>query len=97
MTKAWVPLGAVGFSSGEASNISMAVDGSGVPYVAYTDAANGNKLSVKKYTSSGWTIVGSEGISAGAATDISLVFKDNNPYVLYIEDPCKVMLKHNVA
>jgi len=45
----WKTVGAAGFSAGEAVDISIAIDGSGVIYVAYTDAANDDKATVMRY------------------------------------------------
>jgi hypothetical protein len=44
----WKVVGSGGFSAGEADYISIAVDGSGVPYVAYQDVTNG-KATVMKF------------------------------------------------
>jgi hypothetical protein len=45
----WVNVGAAGFSSGQASSISLAFD-HGMPYVAFRDEANNGKVSVMKFT-----------------------------------------------
>jgi len=39
----WVNVGSPGFSAGQADYISLAIDGSGTPYVAYSDYANSKK------------------------------------------------------
>ena len=78
-------LGSAGFSAGVATYISLGIDFSGTPYVAYADAANGNKATVMKYNGSIWVVVGSGGFSAGAATCISLAVDPGigTPYVAY--------------
>jgi hypothetical protein len=66
---------------------SLALDSSGVPYVAYRDGANSNKATVMKYDSgSGWVPVGSAGFSAGQADDTSLALDSSGvPYVAYTD------------
>jgi len=46
----WVTVGSAGFSTGQAKFTSLAFDGSGTPYVAYTDYGNGGNATVMKYT-----------------------------------------------
>uniref|UniRef100_UPI0025BED8A4 hypothetical protein n=1 Tax=Ignavibacterium sp. TaxID=2651167 RepID=UPI0025BED8A4 len=50
----WWNVGTAGFSAGEASYISIAIDGSGTPYVAYRDGRDSSKATVKKYNGSSW-------------------------------------------
>lgn len=84
----WMVLGSEGFSKGTAEYTSIAVDKNNIPYVAYVDAGNDRRVTVKKYTDNGWKTVGNEGFSARKAKDTSIVFdKNNNPYVVYIEEP----------
>lgn len=63
----WNNVGIAGFSAGAVAYQDIAIDGSGTPYMVYTDKANGNKATVKKYNGSAWVTVGSTWISAGAA------------------------------
>jgi len=42
-TYVWINVGTPGFSAGEASYTSLAIDSNNVPYVAYRDSAEGNK------------------------------------------------------
>jgi len=86
---AWVTLGTAGSVTGSLlgsppREISLALDSSGAPYLAYTDAVNGSKVTVKRYDGSSWVTVGSAGLSGGAADNISLaVTSDGTPYVAY--------------
>ncbi|HXP51821.1 MAG TPA: hypothetical protein VN922_17830, partial [Bacteroidia bacterium] len=74
----WKVLGAAGFSKGIANYDCIAVSrhkaGSDSIYVAYSDGAHHNKLTVLKYSGSGtvWDTIGTSGFSPGAASYISL-------------------------
>jgi hypothetical protein len=45
----WVAVGTPGLSASSAWHTSLAIDNTGVPYVAYTDSANSDKAMVMKY------------------------------------------------
>jgi hypothetical protein len=80
----WAPVGSMGFSAGEAPNVSLALDAQGTPYVAYRDFANGYKATVMKYDGSNWVPVGSPGFSAGDGNYIRLALDAQGmPYVAY--------------
>ncbi|MDI9365025.1 MAG: hypothetical protein QM541_08745, partial [Flavobacterium sp.] len=81
----WSVLGSVGISAGVVAYNSMVVDASGNLYVAYQDGGNGNKLTVQKWnvSSSGWSVVGSAGVSVGAAAHNSMVLDGSNLNVVY--------------
>ncbi|MCL4835894.1 MAG: tandem-95 repeat protein, partial [Caldilineaceae bacterium] len=83
----WANVGSAGFSSTSASYISLALDSSGAPWVAFVDSAVSSKVTVMKYTGgagSGWTTVGSAGITPGQASHLSLGLDSNNvAYVAY--------------
>jgi Secretion system C-terminal sorting domain len=80
----WVTVGTAGFSAGQAFYTSIAIDGSGTPYVVYQDGGNTNKATVKKYNGSSWVTVGTAGFSLGAAGYTSIAIDGSGtPYVVY--------------
>jgi hypothetical protein len=82
----WVQLGsAAGFSDDTANDgISLVIGSGNIPYVAYSDADNGGKVSVMKLESTDWTPVGAAGFSAGGIDYVSLtVAQAGTPYVAY--------------
>jgi hypothetical protein len=83
-TTTWATVGSAGFSSGLADYNSIAVDGSGIPYVVYRDGANSNKATVMKYNGSSWVPVGTVGFSAGSVSFTSIAIDNaGTPYVAY--------------
>jgi uncharacterized repeat protein (TIGR03803 family) len=87
---AWVNLGSAGFSQGEASSTSIALDSNHFPYVLYTDVANSSKATVMKWNGATWETVGSAGFSQGAAdfvySSTSIAIDSNDfPYVAYTD------------
>ena len=79
----WEVVGARVFASGGAG-LSIAVD-NGIPYLAYSDNANGYKVTVRKYNTSAatWEAVGTPGFSTGImyAGSSSLKFYNGTPYI----------------
>ncbi len=75
-------------SAGEVSSVSLAIDAAGVPFVAYNDASNAAKLTVKRYNSSNQSFetVGAAGFSAGAADFISLALDPSGAPVVSFQD-----------
>jgi hypothetical protein len=82
---AWSVVGVAGFSAGQAYYTSLAFDLSSTPYIAFEDGANGDKASVMKFNGVTWGYLPAAGISAGAATDVSLGVDpvSLNPIVAY--------------
>jgi hypothetical protein len=73
-----------GISAGQASYIVMKFMNS-TPYVAYQDAS---KAQVLRYNGSGWEAVpvGSTGLSAGTATQISFfIYRNGTPFISYCD------------
>jgi hypothetical protein len=92
----WVDVGVPGFSAGQVQvfNISMALDGNGMPYVAYQDGNNSFKATVKKFTGSSWVDVGTAGFSAGSPSFITLkIDGSGTPYIAFQEDNSKAAVK----
>jgi hypothetical protein len=84
--RAWEMIGDAGFSPGEVQNISLSISGSGVPYVSFQDAANGDRVTVMRLNASGsaWELVGAAGFSPGTATNPSLALSSKGiPYVAF--------------
>ena len=72
------------FSAGAVYYTSLAIDNSGMPYVAYRDQGQGGKATVMKYTGTGWELVGTAGFSSNQVDDISLAIDDSGtPYMAY--------------
>ncbi len=65
----WSIVGAAGFSGGAVIDVSLAIDASGNPCVAYSDASTtpAYMATAMKFTSPGWTALGEAGLSAGVA------------------------------
>jgi hypothetical protein len=85
--KNWEQVGVPGFSSsvlGEGEEVSLALDRSGRPYVAYTDNAADHKASVMRFNGTSWEQVGAVGFSASSAWFTSLALdRSGTPFVAY--------------
>jgi hypothetical protein len=81
----WQPEGAVALSAGQVAYTSVAVDQSGIPYIAYEDLANNEAVTVKKFTAGSWVTLGTAGFSGGPSTYISLAIDSasGTPYVAF--------------
>ena len=84
----WEYVGAPGFSSGKATEISMALDAGGKPYVAFSELNYDYRLTVMKYNGTEWVGVGDPGFSKQIYnyyyTSIGFDASEE-PYVLYTE------------
>ena len=79
----WQYVGAAGFTAGEAYDISLALDKSGTPYIAYRDNAT-SKVNVMRFDGTNWVQVGTAGFSSGVAYYPSLALDSSGrPYVAY--------------
>ena len=92
--QSWFPLGPDDFnqpSFGKVNSSKICYDNNSIPYVAFSDVYNNNKISVRKYSNFKWTSVGSLGFSSASASSISIDFdNNNNPYVAYKDVDIKV-------
>ncbi len=79
-----VLVGSAEFSSGEIYEISIVIDGSDTPHVAYGDINNTNKATVMKFDGSSWSVVGEAGFSAAGTSNTSIAINSKGvPYVSY--------------
>ena len=85
LSNSWESVGQAGFTGYNANYISIAADSNGVPYVAYQDASNNNKLTVQNFTNGAWHVLGGTNISTGLASYISLAInaESNIAFVAY--------------
>ncbi|MCW3791083.1 S-layer homology domain-containing protein [Paenibacillus sp. LS1] len=81
----WVDVGGVGFTSGQAENITLVFDREGTPYTVFKDGTKDGKATVLKYVSGSWQYVGPAGFSTGEIHNTSSLAFDshNTPYVAY--------------
>jgi len=83
----WVTVGSPGFGGEDAEFISIAIDGSGTPYVVYADSSYGYSATVVKYNGSSWVTVGSPGFSDANAEGTSIAIDSSGtPYVVYSDE-----------
>ena len=83
----WVNVGSGGISVGLANCISLDLDQTGQPYVAFTDSAASFRATVMKYDGSKWITVGNAGFSAGTANYTCIAISSAGvPYVAYSDN-----------
>ncbi|MFZ4619904.1 MAG: LamG-like jellyroll fold domain-containing protein [Bacteroidota bacterium] len=82
--RSWYTIGTAGVSDGIIYYLSLAVSSTGIPYIGYTDYANGNKATVMRYTEYGWLPVGTKPFTTGTAMYMNMTLaSDGTPYVAY--------------
>lgn len=82
----WEVVGVAGLSEGLAYNITMEVDASGIPYVAFADDANDQKPTVMKFNGSQWLSVGAPGFSESfALSPVLKLGQDGTPFVAFAD------------
>lgn len=81
----WVQVGNPDFSAGGVKFTSLAFDISGIPYIAFSDIANGYKVTVMKLNpdTNKWELVGKAGFTDVASGDVSLKINNDTLYVTY--------------
>ncbi|MEK6796711.1 MAG: hypothetical protein AABZ39_18185 [Spirochaetota bacterium] len=81
----WWPLG-TSLSTGAATNINIAVDSAGIPYVIYADGGAGTDVIVKRYANSSWNTVGPAGISGAAVKETAIgIDGSDNVFIVYTD------------
>ena len=82
--QSWHDVGTPGFSVGIIEAPTIAIDGSGTPYVVYTDWTVGEALSAMKFNGSNWVLAGVEAFSGDEAHGPTLAIdRSGTPYVVY--------------
>ncbi len=80
----WVPVGAPSPLIAGMQSMSLTVDNTGTPYVAYSDNSNGLKATVIKYNGTAWVTVGTAGFTVGEADNVTIaVDHTGTPYIVY--------------
>jgi hypothetical protein len=68
----WMNVGEAGFSGNTAYYISLAIDPSGQPYVAFKDYGTSYRETVMKFDGTSWVNVGIAGFSLGEVSNTNL-------------------------
>lgn len=83
----WVEVGTNPVSAGKISAWNgfpvIEFDQNDVPYLAYSDDSNSNKLYIKKYNGSDWVDFGTNPITGSYTANWDLDLKSSTPYVSY--------------
>lgn len=73
-----------GISNAAAGYLSIAISANSTPYLAFRDAANGQRAGMMKYEGNNWVNVGNRGFSAGEAIYLNAALDAHDmPYVVY--------------
>lgn len=82
----WSTVGTAGFSGNSAHFTTLAIAPDGTPYVAYVDANDNYRISVRRFDGSTWNLAGSSGFTTGAANPAALAFApDGKPYLSFVD------------
>ncbi|WP_411735586.1 InlB B-repeat-containing protein [Paenibacillus sp. M2] len=95
---AWEKVSTPGFSVGSSKggSMDMAFDSQGTPYVAYRDAADGNRVTVMKYENLDWRPVGHAGFSTDDALELDIfIDSTDHIYVNYKKQGKMTMMKYD--
>jgi hypothetical protein len=80
-------VGKPGFSNGTVVNTSIAVNKSGIPYVAFADEGDSSKATVMKFNGISWENVGTHGFSYGGVGYPFLAIDNSDvPYLAFMDD-----------
>lgn len=84
----WEVVGSAGFSGGTVFDVSLALDGSGAPCVAYMDSSTSPsyKATVRHFNGSSWVPLGGIGISPDIATGTSIAIDEGGNIYLTFAD-----------
>ncbi len=82
----WVNIGTPGASPGYALGNSLAVNSKGVPYIAYEDGADSNRMTVRAFNGTNWVNMGIQGFSPGMVSTNCIAFGPNDTvYAAFVD------------
>ena|GEM_PF-3122343 len=88
---AWEVLGDLGFSVdstiAEANKVSLAIDLTGYPVVAYSDGADFNRISLRRWNGNSWVSIGEDGFAQGGGSWSMKIDSSGLPVVAYQDGP----------
>ncbi len=79
----WELVGVDGFSVAQSVNADIAFINH-IPYVVYSDGGDGNKITLKRFVSGNWELVGKVPTN-GPANNQVMVISEGKPYLVYTE------------
>jgi len=83
---AWVNVGSPGFAAVSSTMLFDFAVYNDVPYIAFRNSSNSDKIAVMKYNGTAWVSVGSPAISTAAGTFPSIAIYNGTPYVAFSDD-----------